>query len=532
MAPSTDFIAELAAIAAEQEAIAAQDSLHIAPPAIQTQLSALLDRDDSLALFGPALSACVSQSPAGLNTVTPNPDRSLAGLHVDSWDGFVLAERRRGSNRLVVNVGAYPRYLLFVPYEVAGMDETLGWSDETGRDIARQFLLQSDRRVFRLEIRPGEAYLAPTENMIHDASSLGAESPDRALMLRGFLQANLKPHIPQKAADWYVPELARRVVLETVLKTLGGAGQVRIDEYRQGAVNDIYRLRTSGGDDLALRIRRRVSAQEEDGWLVKSALCADLVEHNTGRTHDAARTAATNSARSERIAFPGSAMIHAYRDGCAVVERPPWELVSWITGSSAGECAAPPDFVDLGRRLATLHRVGFSSFRTGLGPSSVKADGEAWLKERLYGLCTPALERRIGDRHADLLRRGHFEMAAVRWALLHGDLHAGNAIVSDEGVRIIDWDEATIGPPEFDFAPLRYATRQTRSGTWVSDASLHCAALTGYWAEGGVTDRALLTLGELLLMLKRFHTNHFEGRHRAAEAAVQDILRLTDQVLG
>jgi len=39
----------------------------------------------------------------------------------------------------------------------------------------------------RLAVAPGEAYIAPTENMIHDGSTLGMRHEDLQVTLRGII---------------------------------------------------------------------------------------------------------------------------------------------------------------------------------------------------------------------------------------------------------------------------------------------------------------------------------------------------------
>jgi hypothetical protein len=43
-----------------------------------------------------------------------------------------------------------------------------------------------DYPVVKLRIRPGEAYIAQTENLIHDGSTLGQRGFDLAFMADGF----------------------------------------------------------------------------------------------------------------------------------------------------------------------------------------------------------------------------------------------------------------------------------------------------------------------------------------------------------
>ena len=503
---------------------------------MRAHLEALLVADGSFARLGPVLSACASSSAGGLNTLTPNQDRSLAGLHVDSWDGLVLTECGRGSNRLVVNIGASPRYLIFAPYEVAAITDAMGWRSESRLDVARAFLLQRDRRVYRIEVRPGEAYLAPTENLIHDASSLGGEGPDRALMLRGFLQPARRPEAPERVsgrgpADLYLTGAMRHAALTEAISILGGPGVAQIVDHRRGAANDIYRLQVSEKESLALRIGGRVLVQDPDAWQVKSVLCAQVMQRGSAALPTLIRPDLLSDAMRGPIAFLDAPTIHAYRHGCEKVGRPPWELCTWIPGALLGEHVEPRHFVELGRRLAALHDIRFDAFRTGIGPNSKEIDGVDWLRAHLRGLVTPALERRIGRQYATTLRRGNFDTAALRWRMLHGDLHAGNIIVGSDGVQIIDWDAAAVGPPEFDFAPLKHGTQLLPNRFWATDDALYASALDGYRACGGVADELLLGFGELLFLMKRFHSNHIESRRAGNSETIDAIVDLTARVL-
>jgi Ser/Thr protein kinase RdoA (MazF antagonist) len=536
LAPSPSFTAELAAIAADQAVETGIDSLHPASADLRVHLEALIVEDGTFMRLGPPLSTCVSISPGGLNTLTLNQNQGLTGLHVDSWDGLVLTERRQSSNRLVINIGTYPRYLIFSPYEVAAITEAMGWQNEFKLDVAQSFLLQGDRRVYRLEVRPGEAYLAPTENLIHDASSIGAAGPDRALMLRAFLKPASKRvaagHMTESGpAELYMTEAMRKVALEDAIATLGGPGAARVLEYQRGEINDIYRLQTSEKESLALRIRRRVFIQEADAWQVKSVLCAGLVQRGQDLLTSLTFASAASDALRGPIELPTAPTIHGYRHGCASACRPPWELCAWISGPLAGDCGEPWHFAELGRHLVALHHTRFASFRTGLGPTSREIDGVAWLRARLRALALPALERRVGRQCATALRRGRFDTKSLRWSLLHGDLHAGNVIIGDDGVRIIDWDEAIVGPPEFDFAPLKHATRLQLGRQWVQDAELYAAVLNGYRDAGGEADEMLLALGELFYLLKCFFTSHVQGRYVATEDTVEAIVKLTAEVI-
>jgi hypothetical protein len=72
------------------------------------------------------------------------------------------------------------RYFLFVPMAVEGMARSLGPRVRGERlhnymtGLGRAFLSRyPDVPVMRCRVKPGEAYIAPTENIVHDGSSEG-----------------------------------------------------------------------------------------------------------------------------------------------------------------------------------------------------------------------------------------------------------------------------------------------------------------------------------------------------------------------
>jgi hypothetical protein len=131
-------------------------------------------------------SLSLGRSGAGLATVTRDPDSgALVGLHVDTF-GREPDLRARAGNRVSVNIGALPRYFLFIPLTFAELFRRCG--ARTGEaDVVRQFLsLNPQQPVWRLRVNPGEAYIAPTESMIHDAQS-PAGCEDLHVTARGVL---------------------------------------------------------------------------------------------------------------------------------------------------------------------------------------------------------------------------------------------------------------------------------------------------------------------------------------------------------
>ncbi len=139
------------------------------------------------------------EGPGGSANTTVNGESGLhVGLHLDSFDRLPPEQRRKGSNRLCINLGEACRSLQFVPVEASDMmgmlearnlTPALGWPHRHGRkmDLARAFLATyPEAPVVRLLLHPGEAYLAPTENMIHDGIAEDPRRPDVTMTIRGY----------------------------------------------------------------------------------------------------------------------------------------------------------------------------------------------------------------------------------------------------------------------------------------------------------------------------------------------------------
>jgi hypothetical protein len=119
------------------------------------------------------------------------------GMHVDSDSHLPLTQRYLAPHRICVNLGSEPRYLLFVNLSIGQLiasalqsmdgDRSFEMLDRTGSgtNVGRTFMRSlPEYPVVRLRVYPGEAYIAPTENMIHDDSSVGMREPDVSLSLR------------------------------------------------------------------------------------------------------------------------------------------------------------------------------------------------------------------------------------------------------------------------------------------------------------------------------------------------------------
>jgi len=153
---------------------------------------------------------CVKLSEHPTTTVNPRTNL-LVGLHLDDWYDLPLAKRKHAANRICLNAGDADRFFLFLNVPIwticeilrrRPLDELKGLvggeriascdleslhRSVGGTNVARAFMqLFPDYPVVRIRIGPGQAYMAPTEGIVHDAG--GGANPDVTIMLRGFFR--------------------------------------------------------------------------------------------------------------------------------------------------------------------------------------------------------------------------------------------------------------------------------------------------------------------------------------------------------
>lgn len=139
----------------------------------------------------------------GINISNPNmttttiyervDGKIYAGMHLDSWDKLPLKHRHKSRNRLCINLGREDRFFLFINLTLMDMFRALGLSEAKdiykhyrGLKLPAEFMSKNPAYpVLKLRISPGEAYIAPTDNIIHDATNRGTQHPDITLTFLG-----------------------------------------------------------------------------------------------------------------------------------------------------------------------------------------------------------------------------------------------------------------------------------------------------------------------------------------------------------
>jgi hypothetical protein len=122
----------------------------------------------------------------GLVTQTARgEDGRFLGLHLDNWDGKPAGRRATSRNRASLNLGPEARRFMFVDHDLMA-----AYAPDCVPDTESARSLVADSSswpiVVRLTVPPGWAYVAPTETLLHDVSSLGQTAEVRQATALGW----------------------------------------------------------------------------------------------------------------------------------------------------------------------------------------------------------------------------------------------------------------------------------------------------------------------------------------------------------
>lgn len=160
-----------------------------------------------------------------------------------------------------------------------------------------------------------------------------------------------------------------------------------------------------------------------------------------------ARAAARVDAPVVRLQVPEA--IEVFLDGVA------WLVTMW----ALLEPVAPVGAQALGQAARALHRrsLGFHEQASGAEPRVPLADplGAARaLLARPHRFLTPADQAGLNALVEQLTQRWEAELATAPRALVHGDLHPGNVVVTAAGPVLVDLEYAGVGPVGLDLAAV------------------------------------------------------------------------------
>jgi hypothetical protein len=111
-------------------------------------------------------------------------------LHFDDFGDHAERSVTLGSLRLCVNLSNQSRYFCFASVgfdeactEMMISDQQLQTGQKVG-GLATRYCIQRQPRIYRITFQPGQYYLAPTQNLIHDGQTHPALERDVSLAMR------------------------------------------------------------------------------------------------------------------------------------------------------------------------------------------------------------------------------------------------------------------------------------------------------------------------------------------------------------
>lgn len=151
-----------------------------------------------------------------LEMVTQDKHDEYTGLHLDSWEAAdTLTERTQSRNRICFNLGKEPRYLLVLNLNLRQVFDYMYPKNAIHKEPDYAALLRNEYvhvleflhdnptyPITKIKINPYEAYIAPTENMLHDGSTSGNTAIDIHLTFRAHFQ--YKPNFQQRLSKFFV----------------------------------------------------------------------------------------------------------------------------------------------------------------------------------------------------------------------------------------------------------------------------------------------------------------------------------------
>jgi Ser/Thr protein kinase RdoA (MazF antagonist) len=213
--------------------------------------------------------------------------------------------------------------------------------------------------------------------------------------------------------------------------------------------NSSFKVTSTSGDEYALRINLG-SGKNPDQVLAEMQWLELLAEARSVLVPEPIRT--TNNELLIRTPFPP-----LNTDTTAV-------LFKWIEGEEAGEEITDEQLFELGQNMAKLQI--FAETLEFQNPASLPLINSTMMNSE--DLLTIEQPKEINDKlYGDILKalsitdEVHTRLSAENNLIpIHADMHAGNVIVNDGKLAIIDFDDAGIGLPIQDLAISNYYIRE------------------------------------------------------------------------
>ena len=139
-------------------------------------------------------------NPPQIETLTYYMEKNkliFVGLHIDRSTEFDFSNVDYSKNRLCINIGTEDRFLYIVNLtlnqilKMLGEKRTIDLSKVTINNIGQIFFHEfPDYPIIKVVQSPFEYYIAPTDNILHDGSTLGKKKHDICLVYIGYFNTH------------------------------------------------------------------------------------------------------------------------------------------------------------------------------------------------------------------------------------------------------------------------------------------------------------------------------------------------------
>ena len=247
-----------------------------------------------------------------------------------------------------------------------------------------------------------------------------------------------------------------------------------------GAINSVFRIIDNSNNETKamLRIRTGEPFFGYEKGVVKESLIANIVKNPKQNNIAEIIKARLKHEAAKNIQFPQSSNILYYEDNS--VFGVPASILEYIEGPALIQTDDLEHYKKFGEKLAHLHSISFPNFAHSLLNIDETIDFDKKYASQITHLLSQAHYLSVKEKEKITTLSTLIHTTAAQPVLCHGDFHGYNAIVHNNDVCLIDWDNAVIDTPELDFAKVYYWTELNAEGVLGHNTDKFYAIIDGY----------------------------------------------------
>jgi aminoglycoside phosphotransferase (APT) family kinase protein len=134
----------------------------------------------------------------------------------------------------------------------------------------------------------------------------------------------------------------------------------------------------------------------------------------------------------------------------------PFLITDYIEGTTVKRVTSG-DIVKFAKFFAMLHSINRDY---GLDDINLDRTFRTWTKNNIYYITEfPKFKSFTDDRFKAHLKNAYREVATIKYkrtrtAVLHNDFSVSNLVRTRNGIKLIDWEGVSIGPPQYELAMI------------------------------------------------------------------------------